>query len=554
MFLYNFIKGGAPEELKRIAIMAAISGCANAYLIEVINTAAGNATQGKVVSFRFLLLYLLAFAIYYLTNKIALSVANVTIEKMLLSLRLRVANKVRQADLLVVDNLGRGQLFNTLSQETNHLSQSFPVIVNAASQQVLLVFCLLYIAYLSWAAAAVVVGVSLISGYGFALYRKALDVEMREVVAREAQLLDSLGHIVDGFKEIKVNRRKSDAIYASLSEIAVRVQTVVINIGGKWIFLMMFANIYLYFLLGILCFVLPQYVAGYNEVAFKVSSAALFCVGPMAQAVMIAPMFIKANLGLEQIAKMEASLDDQLPELDPSLEPYNFEGFRKIDYQGLSFSYRDPQQRPTFTVGPVDFQVKRGEVVFLVGGNGSGKSTVLKLLTGLYRADNGLIQIDGLAIDRVILRDMRELFSVIFDDFHLFDRLYGLEDVEQEKVQQLIDRMELTEKVQFVDGRFTNLSLSTGQRKRLALIAALLEDRPIYVFDEWAADQDAHFRAVFYNEILADLKARGKTVIAVTHDDRFFQAADRVVKLDLGKVVHDQSEQQSERSGGQAQS
>ena len=162
---------------------------------------------------------------------------------------------------------------------------------------------------------------------------------------------------------------------------------------------------------------------------------------------------------------------------------------------------------------------------------------MLKLLTGLYKPDSGLIDIDGLAVDRTAVRDMRELFSVIFGDFHLFDRLYGLEGVEQERVQELIDRMELTDKVTFEDGKFSNLNLSTGQRKRLALIAALLEDRPIYIFDEWAADQDAHFRAIFYEEILKDLKARGKTVIAVTHDDRFFHVADRVVQLDLGKMV-----------------
>ena len=537
MYLYQFIRGGAPEQLRRILIMASISGIANAYLIEVINTAAGSASEGKNIGMQFFLLYLLAFAIYYVTNKTALTVANVTIEEMLLNLRLRIVDKVRQADLLAIDDLGRGHLFTTLTQETNHLSQSFPVIVNAASQQVLLVFCLLYIAYLSWAAAAVVVGISVLCGFGFGFFRKSLDSEMREVTQREAQLLDSLNHILDGFKEIKVNRKKSQAIYDSFSEVAQHVQRVLVGIGGKWIFLMMFANVYLYLLLGVLCFVLPQFLPHYNLVAFKVTSAALFCVGPIAQAAMVTPMFIKANVGLEQIAKMEASLDEQLPETPLEVEPYDFSNFQSIKYQGLVFSYRDAAERPTFTVGPVDLKVQRGELLFLVGGNGSGKSTVLKLLTGLYKPDSGLIDIDGLAVDRTAVRDLRELFSVIFGDFHLFDRLYGLEGVEQARVQELIDRMEITDKVTFEDGKFSNLNLSTGQRKRLALITALLEDRPIYIFDEWAADQDAHFRAIFYEEILKDLKARGKTVIAVTHDDRFFHVADRVIQLDLGKVV-----------------
>lgn len=134
-----------------------------------------------------------------------------------------------------------------------------------------------------------------------------------------------------------------------------------------------------------------------------------------------------------------------------------------------------------------------------------------------------------------------DLFSAIFSDFHLFDRLYGLEDVAEARVAALIEQMELGDKVRFADGRFSTLDLSTGQRKRLALIVALLEGKEIYIFDEWASDQDQHFRQRFYEFILRDLKNHGKTIIAVTHDDRFWHFADRVVKLDLGRVVSDET-------------
>jgi len=133
----------------------------------------------------------------------------------------------------------------------------------------------------------------------------------------------------------------------------------------------------------------------------------------------------------------------------------------------------------------------------------------------------------------------RELFSAIFVDFHLFDRLYGLENIDPLTVNRLIDEMGLAGKVRFENGRFTRLHLSTGQRKRLALIAALLEDRPIYLFDEWSAEQDIHFRKTFYETILPNLRKKGKLVIAVTHDERYWHLADRVVKLDLGSIVWD---------------
>ena len=158
-------------------------------------------------------------------------------------------------------------------------------------------------------------------------------------------------------------------------------------------------------------------------------------------------------------------------------------------------------------------------------------------MAGLYRPEGGRIGVDGIAVEGPALAGLREQFSAIFGDFHLFDRLYGLEQVDPSVVNGLIEAMWLTGKVKFEHGRFTDLNLSTGQRKRLALIAALLEDRPIYAFDEWSAEQDAHFREEFYTRILPSLKARGKTVIAVTHDERFWHLADRVVRFDLGTIA-----------------
>jgi putative ATP-binding cassette transporter len=174
--------------------------------------------------------------------------------------------------------------------------------------------------------------------------------------------------------------------------------------------------------------------------------------------------------------------------------------------------------------------------VFIIGGNGSGKSTLLKLLTGLYRPSGGCLLVDGVPVLWRDIQRYRELVSIIFSDFHLFQRLYGLPDVDEKSVNSLLDTMQLLGKTSFDRGCFSTLELSTGQRKRLALIVALLEDRPIIVFDEWAADQDPEFRRYFYEVLLKDLKKRGKTVIAVTHDDHYFQHCDKLVKMDLGAI------------------
>lgn len=100
-------------------------------------------------------------------------------------------------------------------------------------------------------------------------------------------------------------------------------------------------------------------------------------------------------------------------------------------------------------------------------------------------------------------------------------------------------QLNLDNKVQVENGKFSTIVLSQGQGKRLALLTAYLEKRPIYLFDEWASDQDPFFRDVFYEKILLNLKQQGKTVLVISHDDRYFHLADRVIKLDYGKIEYD---------------
>ncbi|MBL4837421.1 MAG: ATP-binding cassette domain-containing protein, partial [Kordiimonadaceae bacterium] len=198
---------------------------------------------------------------------------------------------------------------------------------------------------------------------------------------------------------------------------------------------------------------------------------------------------------------------------------------------------RDNDDVETFTAGPWKLDIQRGECLFLMGGNGSGKSTALKLISGLYDGDSGQILVDGTPVQLNSKPAYRALFSCIFPDFYLFDKLYGLKDVDPEKVNELIRWMQLEDKVTFKQDRFSTQDLSSGQRKRLAMIVSLLEDREIYLFDEWAADQDSHFREVFYTEILPKLKAAQKTVLVVTHDDRYWHLCDRSITLDIGVMT-----------------
>jgi putative pyoverdin transport system ATP-binding/permease protein len=182
--------------------------------------------------------------------------------------------------------------------------------------------------------------------------------------------------------------------------------------------------------------------------------------------------------------------------------------------------------------------IRRGEMVFIIGGNGSGKTTLGKLLAGLYAPEDGQICLDGQPLAGHQREGYRQLFTAVFDDAAVFDSLWGLEaDDLDRRAGEYLCQLQLDKVVTVRDGTFSSTQLSRGQRKRLALLTAYLEDRPVYLFDEWAADQDPTFRRVFYLRLLPELKRLGKTVIAITHDDRYFDSADRVIKLEEGKIV-----------------
>ena len=250
------------------------------------------------------------------------------------------------------------------------------------------------------------------------------------------------------------------------------------------------------------------------------------------------PIFARGRIALEKIREVGVSLTavgDQTP------TPWRVEvprEWRRLDFEGAMFTYQPDVDGNAFALGPLDLTLRRGELVFLTGGNGSGKSTFVKMLTGLYSPQVGAIRLDGLAITDKNRDWYSQLFSAVFSDFYLFDGLLGLSGPDLDaRAQRHLVELELDGTLQIRNRTLSTTALSQGQRKRLALLTAFLEDRPIYVFDEWAADQDVHYREIFYTRLLADLIARGKTVVVISHDDRYYHLGDRIVKLESGKLV-----------------
>jgi putative ATP-binding cassette transporter len=368
---------------------------------------------------------------------------------------------------------------------------------------------------------------------------RSTQAELEKAAASENELFEGLTDLLEGFKEVKLNEARGRSLVASIRRISDSVAVVKSAASETFAAQYVYSQAMFFLLLAAMVFVLPALISGLAPVITAVTAAILFIFGPLSALVASFPLFSRAAVALDQINLLEAEIESfrETPVLETLPEQPSPGDFHEIAYREIVFQYTNAEGKAAFAVGPLSMSIKRGETLMLVGGNGSGKSTLLKLITGLYYPSAGTITVDGRPLMPDDYPAHRARFSAVFTDYHLFARLYGLENVDETRVQELISLMGLEDKTSYRNGRFQVQELSTGQRKRLALIVALLEDRPIYVLDEWAADQDPQFREFFYHSLLADLKKRGKSIIAASHDDRYFHVADRILKMDLGQIV-----------------
>jgi putative ATP-binding cassette transporter len=259
--------------------------------------------------------------------------------------------------------------------------------------------------------------------------------------------------------------------------------------------------------------------------------AMLYIIGPISIIANSIPGLIQGNIALRQLRQL---LDDMPLETvieEPGKAALSCDEIRLVN---LSYVYG---REDAFQIGPINLQFKRGQISFIVGGNGSGKSTLAKVISGHYQATQGEIWYDQQRINDSNLFCARQSVAAIYLDFYLFPRLFGLAAADLQKAQYYLEKLGLAHKVSLQGDRFSTIDLSDGQRKRLALLAAYLEDKNLYVFDEWAADQDPEFKRVFYTDLLPQFKRDGKIVVVISHDDRYFDQADQLIWMEHGKLL-----------------
>ncbi|MDA3930704.1 MAG: ATP-binding cassette domain-containing protein, partial [Prolixibacteraceae bacterium] len=487
----HFLKNEYDKPLLKIGILTAVSGLSSTGVLAIINMAAQNDTDTLQIGY--LLMFISIVGIFITSQKFILVEGVAIIEEILNNLRLRLADKIRKTDLLNIEKIGNAKIYNRLTQESALISQIAVYLITAIQSGIMLIFIFAYIAYLNLIAALILVVLLTIGVLIFRKNNKKVIAELDETNKSELEYFNSLTDILEGLKEIKLNRKKSGDLFQNYGKISSIVHDHKVNTGKLFSLNTVFSQAFIYIVLGAIVFILPQLSDKFSEEIISTTTAMLFAIGPLSALVAIIPQYEQLNLSVRNIYDLEEELNMNLNqnEVQPLESENRFKDFNKSEFKDLYFEYEKLNNSDSFSVGPINFSITKGEIIFFIGGNGCGKTTLLKMLTMLYsNMQSGKVFVDDKIINDTNYLDYRELYSAIFYDFHLFEKLYGLEDIDSKKVNDLLKLMQIAHKTEFQKDKFTKQNLSTGQRKRLALIITFLENKPIYIFDEWAADQD----------------------------------------------------------------
>lgn len=515
------------------------AGLFNALLVVLINLASDSISKGQS-NFGQFALFLVCVAGYAVAQRRAARIVIEVVGRWFYETQQRIAGRLLSARLQEFERLEKTSVYKSLIENNDLLMDAARMLPLAASAFVMVVASMAYIYTISKGAFIITLLTTAGSSWAYLQKQKVINAATSRFKKLESRFLSFLNHMLGGMKELKVHRARREDLYdghmrkTNAAARRTKVRTEWLTVENH-----VFAEAFIKILVASVVFLLPRFTSISTELVLVLSMAILYALGPLGQVIGLVPTVFKADWAIDDMRRLE----DELKEFDES-EDYFPENalaknkkFSRLRLDNLAYTYPSSTDNGRgFRLGPVNMEIGSGELVFLVGGNGSGKSTFLKLLAGFYVPEEGRVLVDTTPVDATNRISYREYFSVLFSDFHLFDRLYGLHDADPQRVQELLERMDIADKTSVVKGRFTNLNLSSGQKKRLGLAVCLLEDKPVYILDEVAADLDPTFRKEFYERMLPELRDQGKTILAVSHDDRYFHVADRVVKMHYGTV------------------
>lgn len=514
-----------------VTIGAIVAGLASTALVAVI----GRALVGQRDTGLLGLIFVGACIVYIVAKSLSeVGLLKVT-QKTVLRLRLLLSRNLLATPQRDLQRIGRDELMLIMTRDVDTFSFAFQTIPRGLSNIVIVIAGLAYIAWLSWIFCVIMVAAMVLCVGGYMIAEQTPLKYLARAREQAKPLQQCVRDVIDGSRELQVNAQRRDLFldkvlyeearkYFALFTRGMSLYTWYGNVG----------NVLFYSGLGVLLFVVPLFMTTEAVIVTQVALVMLYIVKPLGELIVLLPTARQAEISFRRIQQLSSRLGGHPAEL---LVPDPFgTAVPRVEFRGVSHHY-DAEGEGGFTLGPLSFALEPGEILFVVGGNGSGKTTLAMLLLGLLEADSGDILLNGVPLTEANADNYRQRFSVIFSDAHLFEHLPVVAaDSVKEAGERYLRNLRLPAHVTLASGRFSTLNLSAGQRKRLALVSSYIEDRPICVFDEWAADQDPEFKRIFYTQILPELKARGKTVVIITHDDAYFHRADRILALQDGHL------------------
>lgn len=531
--LYNFIEQEGSLELRNILIISVLVGLISTCLVALVNYSASTGVidgNNYLVFFLYSILVLCFWQFSRKANRQNIKNTQLLIHRY----KMRIMKRVIQSDLLSIHEVGSAAILNALGRDSQVVSQSIPMIVSTATSISIISFLIFYIAFQSFSAFFILLGsiFLLILGSTKALINTQNAVKI--AWDKEGKLFSLFSEFLSGLKEIKMHKHRAKDIAVDVvkeSREAKELKSLALTSISNYF---SFIQTMLYVMVGLMVFVVPILSGDVTNNIASIATTTLFIVGSLSGVVQAIPSLSQADASAAELFKIEDRLSsinninntvtDQFPKID------------KIELNNIQYEYKFSENGHPFLLGPLTTTFEKNKIYFIRGSNGSGKSTFIKILLGLIKPQSGKIMFDNTIVNDSNIDGYRNLFTVIFSDFHLFNKLYGLFDAEDIEIEKWLKLLEIDGIITLSNGLFGNLNLSTGQKKRVALLVALLENRDFLILDEWASDQDPEFRKKFYFVILPFLKSIGKTIIAVTHDDAYYTTADKVIYIEQGLI------------------
>lgn len=511
-----------------VAALSMLSGLGNSVVIVSINMGLSADSEDRRA---LVVIFVIGLSIYIIGQKLVRGNMIKLTNHVVYEKRMEITRKLLESHYEDFEKIDNSVITATISNDTNTISRLINVVISGLTNLIVLICCLVYLGTINLTAfLATTLIIIFVAAIYFltGMYASKLGEQSRDL---ENVFFGFVEDMTAGMKELDLNQLRKDMFCKDMDQ-SCKQYNEKVNKSA-----LAFANMYvvgeLIFTLaiGFIVFLIPLLIKGLSQGdIISYVFVLLYITGPVHGILEMIPSIISIRISNKRIhdllEKIHISLDIQ--QCGKKTKAENIE----LSLEDVEYEY---SERHNFHIGPISFCFRTGEVIFITGGNGSGKSTLFKVLTGLYKPVNGRICVNGKEIEN---HDLRELYSAITSDYYLFKKLYGINcEEKQNEIASCLEKLDLDSKVSIEDGAFSTIVLSSGQRKRLALMVAYLEDKPFYIFDEWAAEQDSEFREFFYHVLLPELKHKGKCVIAITHDDRYFNTADKIMKLDMGQRV-----------------